>query len=336
MSDISALYELTENQRRILLRYKLSELKPFVGGVHIETQGRLFRVSIQGITSTIRSDGGVSGAIRGVVGAFTPRSRKRLMEKLARLDSDRGPVSFLTLTYPIEFPTPQRAKEHLRAWFKRVTAQYPAFSAVWRLELQARGAPHFHLIMFNLPFVPKEWIQSTWASVIGCPGFPVWTRIEAIRSWRGVMWYAAKYIAKESETVTAPDYAIEIPQLPDADNPSGPQGSASWVTVLTSRVPSGLDSLPYLAVTFDHVGRWWGIHNEVGLPYAVKEQERLEYGPWVYRIKRSVEHVWADINTRTGQGFTLFCDNPKQWLEYARIEAGTSPPPLLNWHTLPC
>jgi len=67
-------------------------------------------------------------------------------------------------------------------------------SAVWRLEFQERGAPHFHILLFGLPFVPKGLIQKWWGEVIGCDR--PFTRIEAVRSWRGVLGYAAKYMAK--------------------------------------------------------------------------------------------------------------------------------------------
>jgi hypothetical protein len=307
--------DLSGQEQRYVLSQNLQDLRPanHGGSVVVEAQGRLFKVQVQYVTNGVPK-ACVSMPVRGRVGGFSAKSRKRLLEKLARLDHEKsGKVSFLTLTYPKYFPTPQRAKEHLRAWCKRVAARYPAFSAVWRLELQRRGAPHFHLLCFGLPFVPKEWVQRTWAAVIGQPGVEVFTRIEAMRSWRGAMHYASKYIAKVQDFGQDVGYVVEMPECKDGA-----------VTVLTAAVPGGLDSLPYLAVAFDHVGRWWGVFNEDGLPWASLERGKLPFGKWFYHVKRSAEHVWAFVNTRERQGFTLFVDDPGQWMRYAQAAAGVA------------
>lgn len=319
MSDSSSLSDLSRRERRYLLQANLDELRHSSGGsVVMESQGRLFKATIAGVYAEKTVKGG-QGSKRGVVGGFSAKSRKRLLEQLARLDHERaGKVPFLTLTYPAHFPTPKRAKEHLRAWLKRLAARYPGCSAVWRLELQKRGAPHFHLLLFNVPFVPMEWVQSSWAEVIGCPGVPVFTRIELMRSWRGVMWYASKYIAKEGGGVPGPvaPYVVEVPALPD--------DGRVWVSVAVDERSGGFNSLPYLAVTFDHVGRWWGVFQADNLPYASSERVTVPFGDWFYKVKALGALVWSCVNTRQGNGFTLFLDDPRAFSGYARTMAGVA------------
>jgi hypothetical protein len=78
----------------------------------------------------------------------------------------------VTLTYPRSWPRdPATWKKDLDTFGKRLRRRYPTLSAVWRMEFQGRGAPHFHLILF-LPrplrppwsglrrFVARSWYES--------------------------------------------------------------------------------------------------------------------------------------------------------------------------------
>jgi hypothetical protein len=71
---------------------------------------------------------------------------------------------------------------------------------VWKLEPQRRGAPHFHLLLFGLEEgLSKDWLSRSWYEVVGSGDerhLRAGTRVEGIRSWRGVMSYAAKYLGK--------------------------------------------------------------------------------------------------------------------------------------------
>jgi hypothetical protein len=156
--------------------------------VKVDVQGQVFKVSLVGF----RGRRGV--APRGVVQGFSRKSRKRLIEKLARLDLQGALPLFVTLTYPQEYPDARRAKDNLRAYLQRLQRLYPGMSVVWRLEFQERGAPHFHLLIFGVPRIPKEEVQRHWGEVIGYAN--PFTRVERVRTWRGVVGYAAKYMAK--------------------------------------------------------------------------------------------------------------------------------------------
>ncbi len=112
------------------------------------------------------SDGKHSSAPRGDVRCLTSQARRRLSATVAKLRRD-APCHFITLTYPghsenwspklsefgppVPLPGPRQSKQELRAFFKWIHRQFPAFSAVWKLEPQERGVPHFHLLAYGLP-----------------------------------------------------------------------------------------------------------------------------------------------------------------------------------------
>jgi hypothetical protein len=195
--------------------------------VALEAQGSLLALAIRRPAKQRRG-----GGVRGDVQGFSRASRLRLIRKLARLTPTN--TKFVTLTYPDASVSAQDAKKHLRAFLERIRRKYPKTSAVWRLEFQQRGTPHFHLLMFNLPYVPFIELREMWRGVIGlAASSPLFVRIELVRSARGVMRYASKYLAKET--------------------PSPEQGTAL------------LDYDAYL-----HAGRVWGVFNAQNLPLAVQ------------------------------------------------------------------
>ena len=132
---------------------------------------------------------------RGEINGFSRKSRKRLLDFISSIDWKGQKAVFVTLTYPREFPKPKDAKNHLRAFMERVRRRFPQSSAIWRMEFQKRGAPHFHLIFFNMPYWDKKSLQVSWGEIIGYES--PFTRIELIKSWRKAMSYVSKYIAKE-------------------------------------------------------------------------------------------------------------------------------------------
>ena len=144
---------------------------------------------------------------RGQIRGFSPKSRKRLQEKLQVLDHEKmyqgTPVKFLTLTYGTYGPsTEEEAKNHLDIFLKRVVRRCRSASGIWRMEWQKRGVIHFHIMCFNWFNFPKEWIKANWGQAIGCKYWDLsrneepFTRIESIRTIRGCASYVSKYISK--------------------------------------------------------------------------------------------------------------------------------------------
>jgi hypothetical protein len=148
------------------------------------------------------------GGPRGEITEFSKASRRRLLRLLNSINRDEADLPyFVTLTYHHAWPEDRRGRNaHLEAFRKRLERVYGQFSAVWRLEFQKRGAPHYHLLMW-LPVPPakhrlavlRQRIAAAWTEIAGYGSTDharAGTKVEIPRSWRGVNSYAAKYMGK--------------------------------------------------------------------------------------------------------------------------------------------
>lgn len=224
------------------------------------------------------------GKRRGNVTRFSDASRKRLMRLTARLEKQSA--CFLTLTYPRRFPPPMIAKEHRRAFLMRLYRRYPKCSALWRIEPQKRGAPHFHLILFNFPYTPWEDIQRWWTEICDyyVDDHDAGINIKWLWNPRQVMAYVSKYIAK-------------LPYQDPWDPASGVLGNSTYL----------------------HVGRWWGVHNRACLPWAVRhfltfpDTTLVEFE----RAKQRLAQEWEGVNQSVGFGCVVFSDNA--YLVFAEV-----------------
>jgi hypothetical protein len=150
----------------------------------------------------------MGGGKRGEIREFSSSSRRRLMALMAQIDRTqcrRRPL-FITLTYPAKYPqTATVYKSHLRRFLARFERRYPHVPIIWRLEFQARGAPHYHLMVFTPWFIPWRWVAGAWYEATDRSDvytLLAGTETRAVRTWRGVMFYAAKYMSK---TTCLPD-----------------------------------------------------------------------------------------------------------------------------------
>ena len=146
----------------------------------------------------------VGGGARGEIEVFSPESRYRLFRCLHQLKFKR--VTFVTLTYPGEFPTDPRVyKGHLKEYRRRFEAKYGKVQAVWRLEFQERGAPHFHIFYLDCPFIEiGEWcwlwkcVTHTWDMAHELLGVDVKLVVEGGEQGL-IASYVGKYVAKIDE-----------------------------------------------------------------------------------------------------------------------------------------
>jgi hypothetical protein len=155
--------------------------------------------------------------MRGKIKEFSKGARRRALRLVASLRREIRPT-FATLTYPDLFDTdPRRWKRDLEALFKRILHRWPAAVIIWKMEPKERKtgqnkgniAPHFHLLIYNVPWTYLvHWMGRAWWEVVGS-GNPdhlaAGTRVEAVRSVRGVLNYTAKYICK-SESANLPGW----------------------------------------------------------------------------------------------------------------------------------
>jgi len=137
---------------------------------------------------------------RGRVSGFTVASRQRMMESVSELAQKALPL-FAHLTYPAWWPGDWQAwKKHLDTFAKRLFRKWPGASFLWKLEPQERGAPHFHLLIWGVSFIEKEWLARVWFEVVGSNDekhLHAGTRIEAAESCDGVLAYCSKqYMGK--------------------------------------------------------------------------------------------------------------------------------------------
>lgn len=160
---------------------------------------------------------------RGHIKNFSRRSRKRMIEQLAKLrDVSNG--HFVTLTYPDDVVhSPDKAKRDLAALQKRLLRRWPTAGGIWRMELQPRKsgallgelAPHFHILLFHVaarPALLRAWMQLVWSRIVyetDNPPRRVRTRVDAISSRKHAARYASKYAAKE-ETLQSSNLSLNV------------------------------------------------------------------------------------------------------------------------------
>jgi len=183
---------------------------------------------------------GKSKVKRGVITEMSRKSRRGLLLLLNRLSYDQR-TSFVTLTFH-NTPTVSQSNVAFKRFRSWLTATYPGAAAVWRRETQPdRGAIHFHLLIFNLPYIPQNTLQAIWTrctqedlSIVD---------IRRVRSRKHALRYVSKYIAK----------------LP------------------AERGATSLELSPYLQESEKKsVGRAWGWINAEALPYAPCERIKLD------------------------------------------------------------
>lgn len=161
----------------------------------------------------------VGGGRRGDIVGFSAAARRRLRDRLLLLPwgdyVDRDPhratanLVLVTLTYPRDFPTEfETYKSHLASFHKRLArARGEPIHAMWRLEFQKRGAPHYHiLVLFESPVSVArlgQWCRRSWYEVVGSGdtkhrqhGADVRAVYKPTSGSGGLVRYLVKYLAK--------------------------------------------------------------------------------------------------------------------------------------------
>ena len=154
---------------------------------------------------------------RGTIRKFSNKSRFRLFSTLAKIKIDlpNKPI-FISLTYHYGHRLIiNDNKTHLHHFLVRLRLYDPYVQFIWRIELQKRGAPHFHLIIFPgflqeryNEFEYKKIISLLWHEIAdpysrahkeyGCKSI-------TINSYREACIYLSKYVAK------LPKSEVDIP-----------------------------------------------------------------------------------------------------------------------------
>jgi hypothetical protein len=138
------------------------------------------------------------------------------MVLLHTIRRDAKNPAFVTLTLPDDRLLDARGiKVALDALFKRWARRDARLCAVWRVEAHpkrsiaaGRPVPHVHLLVWGA-WIDREQLSLDWAEIVDAPDFErhlaSGTKVESIRSFRGVCSYAAKYISKVSDVSLGDD-----------------------------------------------------------------------------------------------------------------------------------
>ena len=175
-------------------RYKL--LTDPSSSFNIQRTGHLYE--LESVNHSVLPEQ-LEGIKRNRITTFSKASRRRMIQKLSRL-GDRKAI-FATCTYDDPMPTVEEAKTHLDRLLKRIQRKFPGYISVWRLEFQPKsGRPHFHMLIYGpdkTPFIPHQWLKAAWRQVTGRDSLR--PEVKGMRSHRGGMYYASKYLCKEDE-----------------------------------------------------------------------------------------------------------------------------------------
>lgn len=223
--------------------------------------------------------GSVGGGKRSKITGFSKNSRRRLLETISRVRRDADLPLFVTLTYPAQYPTVERAKRDLKIFIQRLERKFPGAGAIWKLEPQERGAPHYHLLVWGvseldlLGYTVNNWYEIAGDGDINHKKFHMGELkgskpcVSQVRSWRGVWAYAAKYLGKTFEV-------------------------ANWGNLWT--------------------GRFWGVIQRNNIPMGTLITVNIEYKECcnIMRIQRRFMNMRKRKNLNS---LKTFCD-ANQWV----------------------
>ncbi|MDR3402185.1 MAG: hypothetical protein P4L99_06765 [Chthoniobacter sp.] len=286
----------------------------YVGAKAARDQKRRVRLHYEG--TLIRIDGipgwdeyeNETKSKRGAVSGYSCKSRSRMLRLVASLNAEIHP-QFVTLTYPHEWDNdPLAWKSDLDTFGKWLLRVYPVASFIWKLEPQKRGAPHFHLLVYGIPFLPWQTLAVRWAEIVnecklpknfptergkyGAHLFHEWVRnsienrdvadhilagvkVEAIRSHKGVMCYCSKkYMGKECA------------------------------------LPEG----------WEKVGRFWGVVGRKNLPRSRVMEVEISRDAFA-RVRRTARRWFASKGLKRcgGGALTLFTSAHWQWIRVLEL-----------------
>jgi len=141
-----------------------------------------------------------------VIPEFIGKKRKRMLDAVNSWRIPMVNVMFITLTYPKDYPKSWKVWKHdLKIYKDHLQRKFPQAQGFWKLELQRRGAPHYHLVCdlgeeFQLPAF-QEWNDQIWANIAHymdsyCGRYAC--TVKRMRTIREALNYAAKYQTKET------------------------------------------------------------------------------------------------------------------------------------------
>jgi len=147
------------------------------------------------------------------VNQFSHASRKRLMRIFSRVRySELTSPIFVTLTYHfIHRSQGFRAQKHLNVFMQFLRDTSPHVAYMWRVEMQKRGAPHFHLVLWSTdklkPCDTDKFcleLKNAWHRIsqeTTRAHIQYGVLISKVQNQKHAFRYISKYVAKEDEHI---------------------------------------------------------------------------------------------------------------------------------------
>lgn len=150
------------------------------------------------------------GGLRGDVVGFSRASRMRLLRLLNMVRKHTRLPRFVTLTLHNPLPDGVPFRKILHRFFSALRYLSVPYTVgwggwIWRVELQERGVEHVHMLIWSDlsdDVIIRLWLKASKqlddddAVNVHYGRYGNRPAVEPVRSRRGVMWYASKYLSK--------------------------------------------------------------------------------------------------------------------------------------------
>lgn len=310
---------------------------------------------------------------RSEVTAWSPRSRSRMVLALSSLDYAplfaQGTPAMVTFTLPGDWltvaPTGKAYKALIKAWRERYARAYGVRAlGVWKLEFQARGAPHTHTFtvppttlalcfceVCDLGYPPRlgygtalpfrTWLSHSWADVVHHPD-PA-ERAKHRAAGTGIDYREglkardpkrlAVYFSKHGGAAGGKEYQHHVPvewQEPDAG--PGRFWGVWGLSSVVEAVPVSDEDFRLMKRTLRRLSRKQSFYGDVASRYPTSVQKRTRK----VRVPRGVNETTGEVRFRTvtrrreylgnsmGGGFLLVNDGPALASALSRLEGLTA------------
>jgi len=160
-----------------------------------------------------------------VIPEFVGKKRKRMLDAVNSWRIPMNSVMFVTLSYPRDYSKNWKDwKNDLKIWKEHLLRKYPKSQGFWKLELQKRGAPHYHMVLDTGEETSltdfRNWNDNLWANIahyMDCHAGVYACTVKKMRTPREALNYAAKYQTKETYApVDADGVRLTAEQLGDS------------------------------------------------------------------------------------------------------------------------
>lgn len=291
--------------------------------------------------------------IRQRIKGWSRKSRANMVRSLCELDyapmftDENRPLAMVTLTYPGDWetvaPDGAEVKDHLAKFRRRYERAWgEKLRAVWKLEFQRRGAPHFHILMpppqgktvpvgrrtradskvgAGLDF--RQWLSEVWADIVGHPD-PEERRRHRLAG-TGIDWNeglkasdprrVAVYFTKHG-SFSAKEYQHCVPE---AWQEPGKGPGRFWGYWRLEKAVYGAEVTAEDAAAVSRSLRRWsraqGVTRELSVPRVNRKTGEIRY--------RTVRRRAARM--KSGRGFVSVNDGAAMGAQLARWIAGTEP-----------